>query len=96
MTVAFMVLLIAIAAGILFWRRKNISREERGFNVAVVAIAIIGSAAITSYFWATTGHSSDAPWWPVGALFGSGIWLALAFILGALVRAVLFRKGSKP
>jgi len=61
------------------------------FNRTVWCISAVAAVATCVYFWATTGHSSDTPWWPYLAVLGSMLMVGLVLILGAIGRLLFFR-----
>lgn len=78
----------------LFWwvQPKEVRYSAlRRYNFAAIAAAVLAAAAVTLYFWSTTGQSVDHAWWPVLAGVGSIFVISLVLLLGAVVRAVVFR-----
>ena len=62
------------------------------FNRGVWCIAALAVIAICTYFWLTTGQSSDSPWWPYLAALAS-LLIAGAILLVALAwRFFRFRR----
>lgn len=61
------------------------------FNRAVWCISAAAAVVTCAYFWATTGHSSDAPWWPYLAVLGSMLIVGLVLVLGVIGRLLFFR-----
>lgn len=98
MILALLFLLPMLLASVWLFARAQPSTERvvalRRYNRAVISAASLSALAVTGYFWATTGQSVDSAWWPVLAVLGGTFVVALALIIGAIVRIAVFRQGT--
>ena len=91
----FALLCFAILSALLFAKARphtdNLAALTR-FNRITWCIAAFAAAAVCIYFWATTGQSSDAPWWPYLAALASSLVAGAVLLLALVWRFQRFRR----
>ena len=97
MTISFIILaplLLACAVIYVRFQPKGGSNSKKKFDIIVAVLAILASISISTYFWQTTGQSTDSTWWPVLAIFASMFLISLILLVGVFIRYFIFNKGE--